>query len=210
MTEYQELWFRAEDASHRRTRLQPGLFRPPEQGELRKSTQELLAIESDLYEEFGRCAAQLSPADVGLIDDEWNSYFLMQHHGAPTRLLDWSDGALISLFFAVRKRHTAHKSDTTIYILNPYWLIKLLKKHKDRKDAKKRWKKYWRMERPFDTDERDFDRLYLPLGKDNPKQPLLNMPEVPILWDPPLGTRRMAAQREHVPRVVESGGRRLG
>jgi hypothetical protein len=29
--------------------------------------------------------------------NDWDWYFLMQHYGAPTRLLDWSDGALLYL-----------------------------------------------------------------------------------------------------------------
>jgi len=42
-----ELWFRAEDAGHRSTRLQPGLYRPRDNG-LRKSVSNLLELENDL------------------------------------------------------------------------------------------------------------------------------------------------------------------
>ena len=189
-----ELWFRAEDTSHRKTHLQPGIYRQRDSG-IRKSVDKLLEIENDLYEEFGRCATQLSQTDTDSIDDDWASYFLMQHHGAPTRLLDWSDGALIALHFAVRDKPMPPKSGSIIYVLDPYWLMRLLNHLPDRKNAEDRWKKYLEKENPSDMDEDDWERLYLPSDEDDAKEPLLNTPETPMLWDSPHVTRRVAAQR---------------
>lgn len=42
------------------------------------------------------------------------------HYGAPTRLLDWSDGALIGLYFAVRQNRGFH--DAAVWMLDPWWL----------------------------------------------------------------------------------------
>jgi hypothetical protein len=161
---------------------------------LQKSFVKLLKIENELYEEFGRCATQLSLSEMNSIDDEWDSYFLMQHHGAPTRLLDWSDGALIALHFAVRDKPRPPKSGSTIYILDPYWLGRLLRKDPDRKDAVERWKKYWK-KHPDNIDEDEWERLYLPSDEDDAKEPLLNTPKTPMLWDLAHVTRRVAAQR---------------
>lgn len=193
LRKHHELWFRAEDTLHRKTHLQPGIYRQRESG-LRKSVDKLLEIENDLYEEFGRCATQLSQSDSNSIDDDFDSYFLMQHHGAPTRLLDWSDGALIALHFAVRDKPMPPKSGSIIYVLDPYWLAKLLRNHPNRKEAEERWKQYWKTN-PYAVDEDEWERLYLPEDEDDAKDPLMATPEIPMLWDSAHVTRRVAAQR---------------
>jgi hypothetical protein len=188
-----ELWFRAEDLRHNSTRLQPGVYRSRNSGK-RKALDKLLEIDNDLYKEFGRCATQLSTPDANAIEDEWDSYFLMQHHGVPTRLLDWSDGSLIALHFAISKKKRLPESGSVIYVLDPHWLTKLLRKHPDRKDAINRWKQFAK-KHPSDYDEDDWERLYLPAEKDEIKNKLLKTPVAPMLWDSAHVTRRIAAQR---------------
>jgi hypothetical protein len=153
-----------------------------------------LEIENELYEEFRRCETQLSDVHQLGDDSEWDSYFLMQHHGVPTRLLDWSDGALIALHFAIREKPVPPKSGSIIYVLDPHWLVRYLNAHPDRKDAEDRWQQFWE-KNPQDVDENEWDRLYLPSDEEDLKEPLLATPMTPVLWDSPHLTRRVAAQR---------------
>ena len=115
--EHEELWFRGESRQHS-SALQPKLYRPRE-GKDRKPIEELLEIENDLFEEFRRCGVQLYDQKPEEADRDWDWYFLMQHHGAATRLLDWSDGALIALHFALRNKKEGDNQDAFVYVIEP-------------------------------------------------------------------------------------------
>ncbi len=52
--------------------------------------------------------------------DEIEWLFVMQHHGVPTRLLDWTESHLIALFFAVEDGSMV--TDSGVWALNPWGL----------------------------------------------------------------------------------------
>jgi hypothetical protein len=105
-------WFRG----HQRAdwKLQPKLYR-----DYGPRLVDMLHIEDEIREEFVVRAPALShikPAE----QSDWDWYFLMQHFGAPTRLLDWSEGAFIGLYFAVRDNPGFY--DAAVWVLDPYKL----------------------------------------------------------------------------------------
>jgi hypothetical protein len=109
--EEEKLWFRGQ--SYWRWGLSPKIYRKPFKG----------ADEDEIRLEFQSQAIQLlsgrSPSN------KWDWYFLMQHHGVPTRLLDWTENSLIALFFAVQKE--MGDDDAAVWALDPWWLSKNLR-----------------------------------------------------------------------------------
>ncbi len=109
-------WFRG----HQRAewKLVPRLYR--EYGGFSKVKRD--RIEDEIREEFIVRAPvlceHLPVEDAGRAEWEW--FFMMQHFGTPTRLLDWTEGALIALYFAVKDNPGYY--DAAVWSLDPYSL----------------------------------------------------------------------------------------
>jgi len=70
--------------------------------------------EQHTYFDFRARAGTLLPRDV----NSWDQALIMQHHGLPTRLLDWSEVLGVALHFAAQDE----TCDGVIWALDPYRL----------------------------------------------------------------------------------------
>ena len=193
--EHKELWFRGESYGYQKlgTFLHPVLYRPKKDTAL-KPIDDLLTKEAELYDDFMRCAVQISDGKAEGEDWDWDAYFLMRHHSAPTRLLDWSDGALIALHFAVQRREDYDEDAAVVYVLEPDLLKAQLEALTGTADNKAAWKKYVANHPTWGFEEDDEERSYLPAdNKEDLKE--LPLPLAPMVLDFPHITRRVAAQR---------------
>jgi hypothetical protein len=100
-------WFRGEPANTP-TPLTPKVFRPPKPGHHYD--------ENNLLQTFRRRAHLLGLPIIPQRHEVDNWLFLARHVGLPTRLLDWTEGALIGLYFALLEKQPV------VWMLNPHAL----------------------------------------------------------------------------------------
>lgn len=104
-SQHDRLWFRGHPSGA--YTLQPTVYRPPYNWQK----------EVPLLHQFKARGARFISAPPES-DVEW--LFIMQHHAAPTRLLDWSENALVALAFAIQYHKEKHAgNDANVWCLDP-------------------------------------------------------------------------------------------
>lgn len=78
-------------------------------------------LEYDLYFESASRAPDLQGANLS----SWDVLAFMQHHGIPTRVLDWSERLGVAVFFALESHDYKNGRTPAVWLLNPYLLNEL-------------------------------------------------------------------------------------
>lgn len=109
-------WFRGtQDSSYK---LVPSLYRHKDVDQI----EVMRNLELDLIQTFLHRAP---PFQTSTPNDLIELLFFMQHHGVPTRLLDWSENPFIALFFALEKAlwdKDDDLCDSAVWIIDPILL----------------------------------------------------------------------------------------
>ena len=82
-----------------------------------KSFRERDELERDVLEVFRN---HLAPHVRHLPRSEWEALAIAQHHGLPTRFMDWTENPLAALYFAVRETKTDDEGEpmnSAVYVL---------------------------------------------------------------------------------------------
>ncbi|HEY5960207.1 MAG TPA: FRG domain-containing protein [Polyangiaceae bacterium] len=108
---HQECFFRGHANSD--FQLLPSLYRRRD-----RTYDEYIKLERRMFFEFRTRARQLYDSDYS----DWDILFHMQHHGVPTRLLDWTSVFGVALYFALLNYEEGAPFSPCIWLLNPYSL----------------------------------------------------------------------------------------
>lgn len=108
---HQECFFRGHaDTGYQ---LKPSLFR-----DVSSSEYQTQKVEGRSFFSFQAQARQLYENEMS----GWDVLFHMQHHGVPTRLLDWTSVFGVALYFATLNWNAASARTPCVWLLNPYAL----------------------------------------------------------------------------------------
>lgn len=158
-SEHEKLWFRGHASSE--YKLMPTIYREPYSWKNEEAFLHQFKARSSRF-------LEKIPHD----DSEW--LFIMQHHATPTRLLDWSENALVAMSFAVQYRNEEHKGkDATVWCLDPLKLNSHL-----------RFSSYDYEKIPNICTDEEVQRMYVSARQDSP---------IAIIG--PQNTERIIAQR---------------
>mgnify|MGYP003614905243 CR=1 FL=1 len=116
-------WFRGESSTEYITPLVPNAYRVLSETLIHIKnkkffSENIKSIEKNIDAEYYR-KSFLYLKEGKIKNNFVNRYFLMQHYGIHTRLLDWSENALVSLYFAASSNK---EKDGKVWILNPFEL----------------------------------------------------------------------------------------
>ncbi len=112
-TKLSQHWFRGHAVAC--DELTPRIFR----GEYNNEHTWRGGLEQPMIEDFKRGAPGLMSTSPPPDDDHVSWLFLMQHHGMPTRLLDWTESALMAMYFAVSE---CQNQDGEMWAMRPEML----------------------------------------------------------------------------------------
>jgi hypothetical protein len=140
--------------------------------ELGREPEETPIYEKILFSEFRRRFHQYS-AYSPEPDDFLEWFSIMQHYGAPTRLLDWSHSVYVALYFALRYKAEDKKSgepneprkseDSVVWAIDSQWALKASKAILEKNEKKSKFTKHFINATPTTREKRKtaFVKLFL-------------------------------------------------